>query len=153
MLVAKRLEMLVVKRLEMPVAKRPEMLVAKRPEMLVAKRPERLVAKIPEMLVAKRLEMRVVNRPEMRLVEYACCILVIICVEYDYNPYLSMFAKACAEWIFLLHLYDHFYSICLHRLVWSEFSYFLWRKGLGEERSGIEEERINLDLISKKGLI
>ena len=97
------------------------------------------------MLVAKRLEMRVVNRPEMRLVEYACCILVIICVEYDYNPYLSMFAKACAEWIFLLHLYDHFYSICLHRLVWSEFSYFLRRKGLGEERSGIEEERSGVE--------
>ena len=57
------------------------------------------------MLVVMRPEMLVVKRPEMRLVEHACCILLIICVEYDYNPYLSMFAKACVEWIF--------YSICM----------------------------------------
>ena len=40
-------------------------------------------------------------------------------MEYDYNPYLSMFAKACVQWIFLLHM---FASACLHRFVCSEFS-------------------------------
>ena len=81
------------------------MLVVKRPEMLLPRDLRMLVVKRLEMLVAKRLEMLVVNRPEMRLVEYACCILVIICVEYDYNPYLICLQRLVRS--------GFFYSICM----------------------------------------
>ena len=89
----------------MLVVKRPEMLLPRDLRMLVVKRLEMLVVKRLEMLVAKRLEMLVVNRPEMRLVEYACCILVIICVEYDYNPYLICLQRLVRS--------GFFYSICM----------------------------------------